>query len=101
VKNPSVESIIVSDEKLHTAIKRQTNDVSSAASLLRTEKKKKKTSKNNAIYLYETDFTSGTYRITEAGTYRLMEDIEFDFNANDDDPLADGLVVFFFNFNIL
>ena len=33
------------------------------------------------IHLYQSDFESGTYRITAPGTYVVMEDIEFDFNA--------------------
>jgi len=43
-------------------------------------------------YLYATDFALGTYRITEPGTYVLMEDIEFDWNAGDinGDPNAYG-----------
>jgi len=32
-------------------------------------------------YLYQSDFTEGTYRITTPGAYRVMEDIEFDFNG--------------------
>ena len=32
------------------------------------------------FYLYQTDFGQGTYRITESGTYIMMEDITFDFN---------------------
>jgi len=43
-------------------------------------------------YLYKEDFAKGTYRIQEPGTYILMEDIEFDWNAGDieDDPNAEG-----------
>ena len=33
--------------------------------------------------LFQSDFVSGTYRIDEPGTYILMEDIVFDFNAGD------------------
>ncbi len=33
--------------------------------------------------LWQSDFVSGTYRIQKSGTYRIMEDIEFDFNAGD------------------
>ena len=37
--------------------------------------------------LYQSDFESGTYRIKKSGTYKIMEDIQFDFNAGDlDDP---------------
>ena len=40
------------------------------------------------IYLYQSDFEHGTYRIRESGTYIVMEDIIFDFNAGDiNDPL--------------
>ena len=48
-----------------------------------------KTSSNNIIELYQKDFTEGTYRILEPGYYKIMEDIEFDFNNNEnsvDDP---------------
>merc|ERR550532_3132985 len=33
--------------------------------------------------LHQADFDSGTYRITKSGTYKIMEDITFDFNAGD------------------
>ena len=33
--------------------------------------------------LYQSDFEEGTYRITTPGTYVIMEDIVFDFNAPD------------------
>ena len=33
--------------------------------------------------LYQSDFESGTYRIQKSGTYKIMEDIVFDFNAGD------------------
>ena len=37
--------------------------------------------------LYQSDFESGTYRIKKSGTYKIMEDIVFDFNAGDlNDP---------------
>ena len=37
--------------------------------------------------LYQSDFEDGTYRIKMSGTYKIMEDIEFDFNSGDlDDP---------------
>ena len=37
--------------------------------------------------LYQSDFEDGTYRIQKSGTYVIMEDIVFDFNAGDlDDP---------------
>jgi len=49
-----------------------------------------KTSTNNIVYLYSKDFVSGTYRITEPGTYIIMEDIEFDFNAGDSSDPQDA-----------
>ena len=37
--------------------------------------------------LYQSDFDHGTYRILKRGTYKIMEDVTFDFNAGDlDDP---------------
>lgn len=36
----------------------------------------------SAVELHQSDFTSGTYRITEPGTYTLAEDITFSPNAN-------------------
>ena len=42
---------------------------------------------DNIIELYQSDFEEGTYRIRKSGTYIIMEDIEFDFNAGDlNDP---------------
>ena len=38
---------------------------------------------DDVVELFQNDFERGTYRITESGTYRIMEDIEFDFNAHD------------------
>eukprot|EP01084_Bolivina_argentea_P113698 202607_1 len=37
--------------------------------------------KLNVVQLYQSDFTDGTYRITEPGKYVIMEDIVFDFKA--------------------
>lgn len=34
----------------------------------------------NIVYLSNTDFEGGTYRITQSGTYIVMEDIYFNFN---------------------
>merc|ERR1719495_223722 len=43
-----------------------------------------------SVELYQRDFESGTYRITASGTYVVMEDILFDFNAGDvEDPNAE------------
>jgi len=36
---------------------------------------------SNVVYLYQSDFEDGTYRIRESGTYVVMEDIVFNFNA--------------------
>ena len=33
--------------------------------------------------LYQKDFEIGTYRIFRSGTYTIMEDLEFDFNAGE------------------
>jgi len=53
--------------------------------------KEAKTSSNNIVQLYQKDFLHGTYRITEAGTYQIMENIEFEFNqGNFDDPFVEG-----------
>merc|ERR1719283_761063 len=38
---------------------------------------------DDVVELYQKDFAKGTYRIRQSGTYRIMEDIEFDFNAGD------------------
>ena len=39
--------------------------------------------------LWQKDFEDGTYRIQRSGTYKVMEDIVFDFNAGDlNDPSA-------------
>ena len=42
----------------------------------------------NIVYLYNNDFEQGTYRIKESGTYIIMEDIVFNFNAPSDDEMA-------------
>lgn len=39
----------------------------------------------NTVYeLYQKDFDKGPYRITKSGTYKIMENIVFDFNAPKD-----------------
>ena len=44
---------------------------------------------DEAIELWQSDFEDGTYRIRQSGTYKIMEDIVFDFNAGDTaDPSA-------------
>ena len=44
------------------------------------------------VKLYQSDFDSGTYRITRSATYQIMEDIVFDFNAGDvNDPNSGDL----------
>merc|ERR1719361_1674803 len=40
-------------------------------------------SMDDVIELYQSDFVDGTYRIKKSGTYKIMEDTEFDFNAGD------------------
>jgi len=40
---------------------------------------------DDVYQLYQSDFEEGTYRITESGTYIVMEDIELNFNAAPDD----------------
>ena len=40
--------------------------------------------------LYQSDFMNGTYRIKSSGTYKIMEDIVFDFNAGDLDYPNEG-----------
>ena len=40
--------------------------------------------------LYRADFEHGTYRIRIPGTYTIMEDIDFDFKANKNNPNVDG-----------
>ena len=50
------------------------------------------TSENRLVELKNNDFKYGTYRITLPGTYKVMENIEFDMNSpeNYDSPNADG-----------
>ena len=43
----------------------------------------------NIVYLYNSDFKDGTYRIKESGTYIIMEDIIFNFNPPSDDEMTD------------
>merc|ERR1719295_1916016 len=38
---------------------------------------------SDVIELYQSDFEDRTYRIQKSGTYKIMEDIVFDFNAGD------------------
>ena len=42
------------------------------------------------IKLYQSDFEQGTYRITQSGTYTVMEDIIFDFSSNEMLPNSEG-----------
>ena len=64
--------------RINSANNNNNNDISKISS---NNQKTSKTSENNIIRLYQADFSTGTYRITEPGTYIIMEDIEFDFNA--------------------
>ncbi len=46
---------------------------------------------SDEVRLHQKDFADDTLRIQQSGTYRLMEDITFDFNAGDlDAPNAGG-----------
>merc|ERR1719447_843036 len=45
---------------------------------------------DGVVTLYQSDFEWGTYRIQKSGTYVLMEDITFDFNAGDLEHPNDG-----------
>ena len=45
------------------------------------KKENEQGSMDDVYYLYQKDFVEGTYRITKSGTYVIMEDITFDFNA--------------------
>eukprot|EP01084_Bolivina_argentea_P036369 67300_1 len=45
---------------------------------------------DDVIEIYQSDVLEGTYRIKKSGTYKLMSDIEFDFNAGDLDNPNDG-----------
>merc|ERR1719471_779708 len=38
---------------------------------------------DTVIEVYAADFETGTYRITQPGIYKVMEDIEFEMNAGD------------------
>ena len=40
--------------------------------------------------LHQKDFNDGTYRITNPGYYKIMEDITFDFKSNYDSPNSEG-----------
>ena len=42
---------------------------------------------NDITELYQTDFDNGPYRITKSGTYKLMEDIVFNFNFKDSEDV--------------
>eukprot|EP01084_Bolivina_argentea_P136714 240786_1 len=43
----------------------------------------------NTIYISQSDIESGTYRITEPGTYVLSQDLKFNFNAPNTDDMSD------------
>ena len=49
-------------------------------------------SETNVVELTNDDFKYGTYRITQPGTYKIMEDIELDMNSPDnfDSPNGKG-----------
>merc|ERR1719361_1238679 len=46
---------------------------------------------DDVVELWQSDFEEGTYRIETSGTYKIMEDITFDFNAGDLDNPNDGI----------
>ena len=52
------------------------------------EEAEEDTSSIDDVYeLWQSDFEHGTYRILKSGTYKIMQDIVFDFNAGDlNDP---------------
>jgi hypothetical protein len=57
---------------------------------IKAHEEKAKTSANNIIDVYQSDFMHGTFRIVDPGTYNIMEDIIFDFNAMREDPFNDS-----------
>ena len=79
--------------KTKTVKKHNTQEISSTFQTLRKTKYDEKT---NTFYLYKNDFTEGTYRIQTCGddednkvTYKVMEDVIFDFNADYDNVNSD------------
>merc|ERR1719361_2759784 len=46
---------------------------------------------DDVVELWQSDFEEGTYRIETSGTYKIMEDIVFDFNAGDLSNPNDGI----------
>ena len=73
----------------------QTKQETKANALSKEEIEAKEAADGNKVYyLRQQDFptNSGTYRITQPGTYILQEDIEFEFNMPEDlsDPNAEG-----------
>lgn len=46
-----------------------------------TEEEVETGSLSDVFELYQSDFDEGTYRIQTAGYYKIMENIEFNFNA--------------------
>ena len=55
------------------------------------EKDNEDTTETSEEYeLYQSDFEDGTYRILTSGTYKIMEDIIFDFNADYENPNSGG-----------
>ena len=43
---------------------------------------------SNIVYLYNSDFVDGTYRIRESGTYIIMEDIVFNFGPPSEETMS-------------
>ena len=62
------------------------------------EEESSRTSKNSFKRLYAKHFEAGTYRITQPGTYVLMEDVELEFNKGSLGMLNVVLFIFCFCF---
>lgn len=91
---PSATQYYSIDSSLITAKEETLSEalVTSAAAEAVVASKQEKGWDYQTKYLYAADFAPGTLRIKEPGTYILMEDVEFDWNAGDisDDPNAYG-----------
>ena len=58
---------------------------------LEKEEEDESDSISDIIELFQSDFEDGTFRIQQSGTYKIMEDIVFDFNAGDLNDPNDGV----------
>ena len=54
------------------------------------DKEEEETDINTEFDICQTGFEYGTYHIRKSGTYKIMEDIAFDFNPNEESPQEDG-----------